>query len=280
MAPVLTFVIPVRHQDNAQDWPKLKRNLGHTLKSISQQTSKDWKAIVVANWGADLPLIPSQVEVLWVDFMPNALHEQGDADKETFYEAIRIDKGRRVLSGMLHAGPMKYVMVVDDDDFISNKLVAHALANPDTHGWYIHDGYLWGDGDPAIFQYSGFSKLCGTSHIINAHLYGLPASRDGIDDSYIKKMLGSHLHIAQHLAATGTPLAPLPFRGAVYRVGHAGAHSKSSGVYTEYFRHKWLLYSPGEQLRRLSKLRYRTKRIRKEYFGEETRRSALKAIRG
>ena len=280
MAPALTFVIPVRHQDNAQDWPKLKRNLAATLQSISQQTSKDWTAIVVANRGADLPAMPSQAEVVWVDFMPNALHEQGDADKETFYEAIRIDKGRRVLSGMLHAGPMKYVMVVDDDDFVSNKLVSHAVANPDVHGWYIHDGFLWGDGDPAIFQYSGFSKLCGTSHIIQASLYGLPASIGDTNDAYIKKMLGSHTHIAQHLLATGTPLAPLPFPGAVYRVGHAGAHSKSSGVYAEYFRHTWLLYSPGELWRRLSRLRYRSKGIRVEYFGEQARSSAPKTKPG
>lgn len=269
MTPTITFVIPVRHQDNAADWGKLKSNLTSTLASIACQTSADWKAVVVANRGADLPALPAQVEVCWVDFPPNKLHEQGSADKETFYEAVRIDKGRRVLSGMLHARNMKYVMVVDDDDFVSNKLVAHAAAHAPIPGWYIHEGYLWGDGDPAVYRYSGFSKLCGTSHIVDAALYGLPKSLDDADDGYIKKMLGSHIYIHQHLLDAGTPLIALPFPGAIYRVGYAGAHSKSVGVFSQYFAHKWLLWSPGELLRRLAKVRLKTKALRREYFGEK-----------
>jgi hypothetical protein len=271
MAPTITFVIPVRHQDNAADWLKLKSNLASTLASISAQTSSDWRAVVVANRGADLPPLPAQVSVCWVDFPPNKLHDQGTADKETFYEAIRIDKGRRVLSGMLHAGPMKYVMVVDDDDFVSNKLVAYAAAHPDLPGWYIHDGYLWGDGDPAVYRYAGFSKLCGTSHIIQAALYRLPASLQAADDEYIKKMLGSHIYIHQHLIDSGTPLLPLPFAGAIYRVGYAGAHSKSTRVFAQYFGHAWLLWSPGELLRRLARLRLKSRGLREEYFGERPR---------
>ena len=268
MAPTITFVIPVRHQDNAADWSKLKINLACTLGSIANQTSSDWKAVVIANRGADLPPLPPNVEVSWVDFPPNPMHEQGSADKETFYDAIRIDKGRRVLSGMLHAGEMKYVMVVDDDDFVSNRLVAYAIEHADSPGWYIHDGYLWGDGDPAVYRYAGFSKLCGTSHIIDARLYKLPASMESADDTYIKKMLGSHVYIHKHLDDTGTPLKALPFPGAIYRVGYAGAHSKSSGVFKQYFAHKWLLWSPGELMRRLSHVRFKSKSMRVEYFGE------------
>ena len=267
MIPTITFIIPVRHQENAADWSKLKSNLSCTLASISAQTSSDWKAVVVANRGADLPPLPAQVDVAWVDFPPNALHEQGSADRETFYDAVRRDKGRRVLAGMLHAGEMKYVMVVDDDDFVSNKLVAHAAQHPDLTGWYIDVGYLWGDGDPGVYLYTGFSKLCGTSHIVNAALYQLPASLETADETYIKKMLGSHTYIHEHLLAARTPLIALPFPGAIYRVGYTGAHSKSARVFSRYFAHPWLLWSPGELFRRLSNVRWKSRSMRAEYFG-------------
>ena len=77
MKKALTFVIPVRHQDNARDWGKLKSNLTATVKSIASQESTDWKAIIVANRGADLPALPAGFDVKWVDFASNPLHEQG-----------------------------------------------------------------------------------------------------------------------------------------------------------------------------------------------------------
>lgn len=266
MKKALTFIIPVRHQENAKDWGKLKQNLASTMKSISSQKNQDWKGIVVANHGADLPPMPPGFEVKWVDFPPNRLHEQGNVDKEQFYEAFRIDKGRRVLSGMLHAGEMQHVMIVDDDDFVSNRLSTLALENPKANGWYIRDGYVWGEGTNYVYEFSDFSKLCGTCYVIRADLYQLPASFEAASEDYIKRMLGSHIVIRDHLAQTNTPLAPLPFVGAVYRVGHAGAHSKSVGVFTQYFP-KGLLKQPLELVRRLKRLRYLSPSISREYFG-------------
>lgn len=273
MTAALTFIIPVRHQDNAKDWPRLKANLTQTLRSLAAQTSMDWRAIVVANYGADLPPLPPQVEVARVDFPPNVLHEQGDADREAFYDACRLNKGERVLTGMLHAGDMRYVMVVDDDDCVSSRLAEYVVAHAGPPGWYIHDGFLWEDGSQYLYRYSGFSRLCGTSHIVRADLYQLPPSMDRAEREYIRTMMGSHIFIDKYLRETGTPLAPLPFVGAVYRVGHPGAHSKSQGVFAQYFMQRWLLRSPGELARRLRRLKFLSSGLRREFFGAPRRRA-------
>lgn len=279
MAAALTFIIPVRHQDNARDWARLKSNLAQTLRSLSAQTSRDWRAIVVANHGADLPPLPPQVEVKRVDFPPNQLHEQGEAGREAFYDACRINKGERVLAGMLHAGSMRYVMVVDDDDCVSSRLAEFVAEQGDAPGWFVQDGYLWEDGSRYLYRYSGFSKLCGTSHIVRADLFELPASLEDAPLDYIRKMMGSHIYIDGYLRERGTPLAPLPFAGAVYRVGHPGAHSKSQGVFAQYFMHRWLLRSPGELARRLGRLKYLSRYWRREFFGETgTRPPAAPAV--
>ena len=110
MTPVLTFIIPVRHQDNARDWSALKANLSQTVASISNQSSDDWRGIIVANEGADLPELPEPFEVVRVDFPPNNMHERDGADMEDFYEAFRVDKGRRVLAGMLQARGSRFYL--------------------------------------------------------------------------------------------------------------------------------------------------------------------------
>lgn len=266
MTKALTFIIPVRHQNNAKDWNKLKSNLSSTAKSIASQKNGSWKGIVVANHGADLPPLPEGFEVKRVDFPPNTLHEQGNVSKEQFYEAFRIDKGQRVLAGMLHAGPMQHVMIVDDDDFVSNELAGLAVQQPTANGWYIRDGYVWGEGSNYVYEFSDFSKLCGTCYVIRADLYELPATFEQASEEYIKRMLGSHIVIRDHLAQQNTPLSPLPFVGAVYRVGHAGAHSQSTGVFKQYFP-RGLLKQPFELLRRLLRLKYLSSNIRRDYFG-------------
>ena len=267
MTPALTFIVPVRHQDNARDWNALRKNLAQTVASISNQASDDWRGIIVANEGADLPELPEKFEVVRVDFPPNDMHERDGADMEDFYEAFRVDKGRRVLKGMLHARESRYLMIVDDDDFVSSRLVQHVSTHAGANGWTIDRGYIWDDGGRLLLEHDDFSHLCGTSLIIRMDLYGLPERFEDASLDWIKQMLGSHIRIAGILAEHGTPLAPLPFRGAVYRVAHGGSHSKAPGLVYTYFFSLEALRNPQQVIRNLGKLRLVNGRLRREFFG-------------
>ncbi|MEZ0318316.1 MAG: galactosyl transferase [Methylophilaceae bacterium] len=267
MGALITFVIPVRHQGNSRNWEKLKSNLSQTIASIAGQTNHNWRAVIVANEGADLPKIPEGFEIVRVDFPPNPLHEQGESEREVFHEAIRLDKGRRILRGMLHASDTAFYMVVDDDDFVSNRLVSFVSENVTAHGWKIQNGYIWGDGGKLLFVHDNFSNFCGTSLIIRSDLYKLPSSFESAQPDYIKSMLGSHVKIAKLLADNGSPLAILPFRGAVYRIGHVESHSKSPNFIKLYFWNKYLVLRPYKLLRNLANLRFVTMKFKREYFG-------------
>jgi hypothetical protein len=275
MNNILTFIIPVRHPANAKDWQRVKRTLGETIRSIARQDRDGWKAVIVANHGAELPDLPRGFEAKRVDFPPNPLHigwrsyPRGSDEREQIFEAVRIDKGRRVLAGMLHAGDMGHVMIVDDDDFVSCRLTSFVAANGQANGWYLFDGYLWSDGGRLLYRYSDFSGLCGSSHIIRADLYQVPPSLEAADETYIRRTLGSHVFFHNHLDASGTPLARLPFFGAVYRMGHAESHSQSTSILRKYFLEKSLLKRPKELCRRLLRLRLKSRRLEKEFFGRE-----------
>lgn len=264
---LVTFIIPVRHQDNARDWGLLKANLFQTVASIANQTHDDWRGIVVANEGADLPELPVRFGVVRVGFPPNDLHDIDKADIEAVYDAFRADKGRRVLAGMLAARDSRFFMIVDDDDFVSARIVEHAAAHPDANGWTIDRGYIWDDGGRLLLGHDDFNHLCGTSLIVRSDLYGVPERFEDASPDWVKSMLGSHVRIADILAARGTPLGALPFRGAVYRVAHKGSHSKAPSLVRKYFLSGEAFRRPRRLVRNIGKLRLVDGNARREFFG-------------
>src|SRR4051812_47151661 len=84
---VVTFVIPVRHPDNARNWPALIARLAETARSIAAQTDDGWRAIVVANSGAELPPLPAGFDTVRVTFPPNPLYDLTNDNREAVYDA-------------------------------------------------------------------------------------------------------------------------------------------------------------------------------------------------
>lgn len=268
MNNILTFIIPVKHPENTANWKSLKLLLQDTIKSIQQQDHPAWKAVIVANEGSDIPDLPPRFEVKRVDFSPNPLYTKNiQLSQEEHYQAIRLDKGRRILAGLLHAGKMGYVMIVDADDLVSRQLTSFVSNHWGENGWYLRDGYIWDDkGKFFLYKFTDFSRLCGTSHIIRADLYNIPLNFGAASDDYIRRVLGSHIFLHADLDKSGTPLAALPFIGAIYRIGNSEAYTQSQTIRKTFF-HKGLLSRPRELFRRIMHLRIKSTKIKHEFFG-------------
>jgi hypothetical protein len=199
--------------------------------------------------------------------LPNQLYDLHNAGRGQVYEAVGLDKGRRILTVMLSARNSRFFMIVDNDDFVSANIVEFAARNADANGWKIDRGYLWNEGGRLLLHHNDFANFCGTSLIIRSDLYRLPATFEDADIDYIKSMLGSHVHIGKMLADQGHPLGSLPFRGAIYRVGHSGAHSKSSNLIRTHFLNSSVLRHPRQFLRNLSRVRLLGRELRGEFSG-------------
>jgi hypothetical protein len=264
----LTFLIPVRHPDNSSDWSRLKANLAQTVGSIAAQTHDDWRGIIIANEGADLPPLPQRFTVEWVQFPPNSRHEKSGGSTEDFLDAFRIDKGRRVLKGMLCARDSRFFMIVDDDDFVSARITQFVAKHPSANGWTVDHGYVWDDGGKILYRHHRLNHVCGSSLIIRSDLYGLPESFESATTEFIKTMLGSHRSIAAILAERGTPLASLPFPGTIYRVGHSGSHSQTPPVLKKYVFNQDVIRRPHVFVRNLIRLRWVDTAVKREFFGE------------
>ncbi len=266
---LLTFIIPVRHPANAFNWEHLKTRLAQTISSISNQSNSNWRAIIVANEGADLPTLPDRFEALRVSFPPNPAHERAEGmTVEEFRNVFRMDKGRRVLSGMLYARNSQFFMIVDDDDLVSCNIVQYVSEHSECGGWKIDHGYIWDDCGKLLMQHNAFNKTCGTSLIISANLYSLPAKFEDASEKWISSMLGSHVQISDILASKGNPLEVFPFRAAIYRVANQGSHSRTGGIVSNHFLNKSVLKHPRLLFANLLKIRLLTDSVRKEFFGK------------
>ena len=260
---MLTFIIPVRHQDSVEDWSRVHDLMSETVRSIAAQSSPDWKAIVVANEGAILPDLPQGFTVVRVDLAHRRL-PSAEVDLEAMYNAVRDDKGARIWAGIEVAGNDGHIMVTDYDDLVSRRLAEFVAQHPEAAGWYIDRGYKY-DGSAFLQRCPHFSKVCGTSLIVRADLLRPPTDA-GVTPDFIRYSIGSHLFLRTELAQRGTPLQPLPFAGALYRVGHAQSSVSSRSVRGQLTLQA-AITSPRRTFRVTRRLRRLTPQLRDEFFG-------------
>lgn len=228
-----TFVIPVPDPRGVADWPHAMSLLVQTVRSVAAQRRAPKPTVVVAaTRGSDLPAeLARLVDVVDVDRDWTPLPQEWAGPRQ---QAIREDKGTRVATGLVAAQPRGHAMVVDWDDLVSPWIGRWVSRHPDDAGWTVEAGYIFDDGRrPFVARLPrGLQRTCGTTLIIRADLLDIPATLDDLDLDWICTMYGSHRFAPTVLAERGTPLMPLPFAGAAYRVGTGLNGSRVAGVVT------------------------------------------------
>jgi len=278
---MLTFVIPVRHPSSITEPDIAKRLMAETLASIAAQTHPGWECVIAAERNADLPSLPAGIQVVETDIPVPKLPDIR-VDKRANRQVVRTDKGARIMTALVAARPRGHVMVVDYDDLISRRLAAFCAERTEANGWYVESGWLYSGGAFVSAYPEKFSRLCGTSIIVHSRLLQIPERCQDIDLDYAARTLGDHVYIRADLEEMGAPLEPLPFPGAVYRIGHRNSASFSVSMLSwllnrsnirsrkelarqlRYFRN---FRTPREILEGLTRIRPVTGSLRREFFG-------------
>ena len=229
MTPDLTFITSLRHPHNSHDYAAVEALLSASLASWMRQSSERFAIVVVGSRRPPLPDDP-RVHFVPVDFPPPS----SAAGPNTGRDAVLRDKGTKLAIGLIRARQLGtgHVMFTDADDFVSRRLAALVGRHPEEPGWTITDGWRCNLERRTIRpQFGDFHLTCGSSHIVRADL--LPATPPHLDATQeqlyavlgprLERWLGSHMHLHDDIA-----LAPLPFPGALYRVGTAESHSGNS----------------------------------------------------
>lgn len=230
---VIDFIIPLRHPENMRDRPQAMSILRQTVHSVLNQPGSMRKISIVANPMDELAEFEPHCTIVPVDLPPNPHHDElrGRGD---FFKAVRLDKGLRLHAG-LEGSQAVNVMLLDDDDFVHERLSRFVAGQAHPNGWFVEKGYHWTEGSPYLYPQNVFHRLCGSCHVLRRDL--LKQAINSYDDQFegIELMLGSHMHLIDRCAALGRPLLPLPFRAAIKRRGHSNAHSQTRAIDLQMF---------------------------------------------
>lgn len=216
---MIQFIIPVKSKKVTGSWDNFSKIFERTLKSVASQTSQNFRITVVCDEKPDVTFNHPNVEYIHVDFDPPNLK---GSPKEMHDGLKEEDKSKKILKGVEFGKKYNadYLMVVDADDCISNKIAQFVDLNRNQNkpGWFFKKGYIYREGDKLIsLNKENFNTLCGTCIIIKPE--------------FIERLFQNvpHLlfvHKTTHLPG-GYCLEPLPFPGSIYSMANGENHYMS-----------------------------------------------------
>ncbi|NEO20625.1 MULTISPECIES: glycosyltransferase family A protein [unclassified Moorena] len=211
---MLVFVIPLKSRNVSKSWEHVSKLFERCIKSVCNQTSSEFRVIVVCNEKPEITFSHPHIIYLEVDY---------PTPKEKNPIAIGLtDKGRKVLTGLTYARRFDptHAMNVDADDCVSKQLAEFVRQNPQGNGWFINRGYKYRDGEDCLYlKRKQFYRMSGTANIIRWDLLELPEKPEYNRGYGYYKFYIDHEKVKNILANKGTPLKPLPFSGSVYILG-------------------------------------------------------------
>lgn len=225
---MLLFIIPIKSKKVTTSWEYFERLYHRTLLSIANQTSANYRIIAVCHEKPKVDFDDDRLEYVSVDFLSPQL--VGDRDYDIALKES--DKANKIVVGAKYGEKYKpdYIMVVDADDCISNKIVEYVLhhKNSETHGWYFNKGYFYKEGKKFItLNKNNFNTLCGTCTIIKPHL--VPEMF-----KYEPSINYEHSKVS---FKNGEQLKPMPFPASIYSMANGENHYMSTNMIRNLNKH-------------------------------------------
>ena len=240
---MLVFVIPLKSPQVANSWPRVCQLFERCLRSVCNQTSADFRVIVVCHQKPEVEFTHPHVTYIDVDFpLPKEKNRIARGDT---------DKGRKILKGLIYAQQFSpsHTMVVDADDCVSRRIAEFVQQNSGDYGWFINRGYKYQENNRYIYlKRNNFYRMCGTCNILRYDLNFLPENPEYNRGYGYYKYYILHAKVPEILATKGMPIQPLPLAGAIYIVGNGDNVSKNEKHLTfNWFNRKKLTQSLREE---------------------------------
>lgn len=208
---MLLFIVPLISPEVCKDWAVASGLCNRTLCSLAQQTTSDFRIILVCDaLPNDMPSLPQLTVFQRLFRVPNPER----------VGSRMWNKREKLKAGLWRARDFKadFIMFVDSDDCVSRHLCEFIHDIDVEHGFVIRNGYTYVEDSPWLYARPGFNQMCASSIILKYRWEELPKSLDECADNF--RLLQGHNEISVDMAAHNQPLAEIPFRAAVYILGH------------------------------------------------------------
>lgn len=244
------FIMALKSKQVSSNWDLDCRLLSGTLSSILNQQSTEHRTVVVCHERPDVPdELLKNVEFIDADWEP--------PPKSDYTLGMR-DKWKKLGLGLVHVGrsPPEFVMLMDADDLVSKFLVSYCLEKRKEHGFVIKRGYNYVNGSNWILCTNQFN--CGTNAVIGTRHFNFPLSLDEREQEKCLILRFGHTIIESKMAASGTPLSPVPFHAGIYLL-----HSGNASLLEQCRRSRHKVIR--EWIANLPRLRLLTSSVRREF---------------
>ena len=234
MQVTLTFIIPVISEESTDCWDLIHANLMKTLASVKNQTNPNWRVLIVSQSKPDVEYIEDKIIYVPAGFKSPrkcTTNIKLSARETSLYRRINdLDRMRkiRVAAATLHKHRTDFVMILEADDFVSNRICEFVAANNDSNGWCIEQGYIWNGTSNYMHRTNHLTAMCGSSSIVKVFYDLLPKEMPIDVDPTTLNLFSSgcpfldHVHseIRESMAQADHPIQTLPFVGAIYHKEH------------------------------------------------------------
>lgn len=252
---MLCFIVPVKSKKVSNDWKYFSKLVERTMRSITNQKSSNYQVTVICHELPEFEFKHDKIHFVQVDFPAPILDPHASRDENT--EKKEVDKAKKILAGIEHSKKFKpkYIMVVDSDDLISNKIVSFVESqDSNSVGWYINKGYNYKEGANYLFyKNKTFNHLCGSSVIIRADL---------VNELFRQKPYLFFVH--ETMGTSQGKFKEVPFPAGVYSTANGENHYMTSGYASKIISR--YLFDVRKYLELLGKLsKYRIRFIGKKF---------------
>lgn len=242
---MLTFIIPVISKDIADDWELVMSNLKKTLISVGNQTTSDWRVLIVSQTKPDINYIDNRIIFVHAPFEPARKYPKNlklsAVKRAVCRRANDLDRVRKIRTAAesLHNFKTDFIMLLEADDLVSNQLCEFVENNRDANGWSFKKGFIWDGSSNYMLQTDRFTSLSGSSWVVKVFYEMLPKSITiEVDPSTLSLfpsgcpfLDNGHRNIEAAMSGLGKPLQTLPFHGSVYHWGHGANLSQQHNKY-------------------------------------------------
>jgi len=215
--PEFMFGISLASARTSADWGRAQELLGHTLRSVLNQSDPRFSVVICGHERPDLP----ELDDPRVRFLES---DQGPARNPTGFRGDKMRK-RRIIGALLRARGGGYFFPLDADDLVHRDVVAHVRRDDNRRGYLIDRGYTLDYNNGTLAPVPGawsvsFDRGCGSSAVIWFDPADLPVDSEFDEDLYFN-LFQSHAYWPIVAEEYDRRLDPLPFPGGVYVVNHA-----------------------------------------------------------